>query len=418
MSYSQGSVKTEYLDAISFIPNQRCSFELSATKMAYLPNLRLLNLGCDNATGAKDYNVGLGTVGLIRNIRLMDARTELSAMRNVSPYALFKHMTNTNEINQSIDSYYKRNQIGFNINGDDNKVKHIHNSGQSNTAASGLTTAGNIDLRELLPLLTRIPLLPTNVFKNLRLEIEFNSNVLQQILEDNNLVINILRPILAVDYVDEPKVAEPMMKLLMNGIQWNEIEWDNFQIPAQDTTGYGAGETNTQNTNNQSLGFRGKLIDKLLVTKQSVDLATELDTNAVRGFGAPASSQALLNEKFQVRLNGKNVFPGAGGVVAPNQMLGTLVDAYGDHQAYPGSNFYKWTNAAVVVDEEDLQGQCSWNCCEIGARVADLQLSITRTLNKDTSVRAPTIQALQVNMYAEVKKVLNFQNGSYSIIYA
>ena len=419
MSYSNGSVKTEYIDAVSFVANQRCSFELNATKMAYLPNLRLLNLGCNNDQADQNYNLGLGAVGLIKNIRLMDARTELSAMRNLSPYALFKNMTNTNEFNKSVDSYLKRNALGFEIDGLNNKITHVYNSGVSSTAASGNTDAAYIDLREVLPLLGRIALLPTSVFKNLRLEVEFNANPVQQILQANNLVVDVLRPVLAVDYVDEPRVIEPMMSVLMKGLQWNEIEWDNFLIPAVDTTAYAATDTKTQNVNNQSLGFRGKIINRLLVAKQSVDLTTEITGgNTVLGMGAPASSQALLAEQFQVRLNGKNVFPGAGGVVGANQMLGTLVDAYGDHQAYPSSNQYKWDKTDAVLANAGLAGQAAWDCCEIGARVADLQLSITRTLNNDASARAPTIQAIQVNMYAEINKLLTFQNGTYSVMYA
>ena len=418
MSYSNGSIKTEYIDPVSFVPNQRCSFELNATKMAYLPNIRLLNLGCDNDQADQSYNLGLGAQNLIKNIRLMDARTELSAMRNASPYGFFKNMTNTNNENRSVECYLKRNKLGFEMNGLNNKVANLYDTGQSSTVASGNTTSAYIDLRELLPLLGRIPILPTNIFKNLRLEIEFNASATQQILQANNLVPNVLRPVLAVDYVDEDRVVAPMMAVLQRGVQWDEIEWDNFLMPAVDTTGYGVADVKAVSVNNQSLGFRGKVINRLLVAKTAVGLATELNGNAVLGFGAPVSSQALLGEQFQIRLNGKNVFPGAGGVVGPNQMLGTLVDAYGDHQAYPSSNQYKWTLGNGNLENPLIGGQAAWDCCEIGARVADLQLSITRDTNRDTSVRAPTNQAIQVNMYAEINKVLSFQNGSYSIVYA
>ena len=418
MSYSNGSIKTEYIDPVSFVPNQRCSFELGSVKMAYLPNIRLLNLGCENNDGIHAYNKGLGAIGLIKNVRLMDARTELSAMRNVSPYVLFKNMLNMNDENKSIDSYLKRNALGYEINGINNKVENIYSSGASNTPASGATESAYLDLRELLPLLGRIPLLPTKVFQNLRLEIEFNANPTQQVIYKTDTPLTMLRPVLAVDYVDDERVVAPMMGVLMKGVQWDEIEWDNFLIPAKDTTAFAAGDTDTQTVNNQSLGFRGKTINRLLIAKTAVNLDTEVFNNAVLGFGAPASSQAFLNEKFQIRLNGKNVFPGAGGIVGANQMLGTLVDAYGDHQAYPGSNLYKWNKAGDINADVNFRGQSAWDCCEIGARVADLQLSITRTIHKDTDTRHPTTDSTQVNMYAEVNKVMRFDGGNYSIIYA
>ena len=237
---------------------------------------------------------------------------------------------------------------------------------------------------------------------------------------ENNLVIDIQRPILAVDYVDEERIVGPMVSQLTRGVQWNEIEWDNFLIPAVDTSTWAVGDVKQQQVNNQSLGFRGKTIDRLLICKQAVNKLTELNGATVLGFGAPISSQALLKEQFQIRLNGKNVFPGHGGVVGPNQMLGTLVDAYGDHQAYPGSNLYKWTGTddTGLMANPNFTGQSAWDCCEIGAKIADLQISITRNNNRDAALRSPTNQPIQVNLYAEVHKVISFANGRYAVVYA
>ena len=48
----------------------------------------------------------------------------------------------------------------------------------------------------------------------------------------------------------------------------------------------------------------------------------------------------------------------------------------------------------------------------------DLQVSITRTNNRDSDNRDATNAQLQINLYGEVLKVITFQNGGYSIIYA
>ena len=422
MSYSQGSLKTEYLDPVSFTGG-RCAFNLDATKMAFLPNMRLLNLGCDNSgtdAGINGYSAGLGAIALIKNIRIMDARTELSAMRNVAPYAMFKNFTSTNDINQSLESYLKLHKVGFEIDGTNNKVAHLYDPGYSNqaTPAGGNPTHGAyVDLRQLLPVLNSIPLLPTSIFKNLRIEIEFNNKAVNQVIAKTTPTLDMLRPILAVDYLDDDKIVSSMMGILTKGVQWNEIEWDNYQIPTGPTQ-TNPTDTNVQSTTNSSLGFRGKMLDRLLVCKTLVDIGLETTTGSVLGYGAVASSQALLNEKFQIRLNGKNVFPGHEGVSSPNQMLGTVVDAYGDVQQYPGSNLYLWDQVPNILTDQNLTSQAAWDCCEIGARVADLQLSISRTNNADaTAKKAPTNNAIQVNMYAEVRKVITFQNGGYSVIY-
>ena len=420
MSYSDGAVKTMYLDPVSFVPNGRASFELDAKHLAYLPNIRLLGLGADNATGQTGYSLGLGAVALIKNCRLMDARTELSALRNVAPYAFFKNVNRSNDINKSNDSYLKRNNLGYEIDGLSNKVSRVYPSGGSDTAASGATDTAYVDLREILPVLKQLPILPTSVFRNLRIEIEFDANPLNQIFDETARVPTVLRPILAVDYVDDMKIAKPLMDMLDGGVTWNEIEWDNFQIPAVDTSGAGWAATDvaTQSKTNTSMGFKGKSLGRLLIQKQLVDKTKEQNAGAVLGFGAVASSQSLLQEATQINLNGKAVFPGVGGVNRPNAMLGTLVDAYDELQAYPGSNLYKWSKSDDLLEDGNIGGQTAWSCCEIGARVAELQVSISRQNNKDTDPLAPTNNALQVNLYAEVLKVITFEGGRYSVIYA
>ena len=44
--YFDSSIQTEYLDPVSFVPGLRCRFELDGTKMAYLSNMRLLDIKC------------------------------------------------------------------------------------------------------------------------------------------------------------------------------------------------------------------------------------------------------------------------------------------------------------------------------------------------------------------------------------
>ena len=46
MSYNQGTITTEYHDPTIYIENNRAVFELDGSKEGYLPNMRLLNLGC------------------------------------------------------------------------------------------------------------------------------------------------------------------------------------------------------------------------------------------------------------------------------------------------------------------------------------------------------------------------------------
>tara|TARA_R100000541_G_scaffold30740_3_gene39679 strand:+ start:3713 stop:4960 length:1248 start_codon:yes stop_codon:yes gene_type:complete len=414
MSYNNGIVETEYLDPVSFT-NSRCAFEINPNRLGILPNMRLLNVGADNSRAdTTQYARGTGAAGVIKNIRLMDARTELSSLRNVAPYLQFKNTGRTNAPNKSLDSFLKRNELGFEVDGSNNKLQHLYLSGFSSTPATNTTDAAYINLQMLLPVLERLIVLPTSTFKNLRLEIEFHTSAAAQLFNNDTAIPTTLRPILAYDYVSDPRVLAPMVEQMNKGIVWNEVEWDNFVIPA---VTLGTDITQVQTTNNNSLGFIGKKVGRLLIVNTLQDPSLEVDSNVIQGFGGPQSSQAVLNQTTNIRLNGKNVFPGANGVTGSNEMLGVLADAYGDRQCYPGSNLYQWSRVPGLLDTPSLSGQSSYACCEIGARVADLQVSLQRTNNQDTSVKSATNDGLQINLYAEISKVITFQDGRYSVVY-
>ena len=418
MSYNNGVIETEYLDPVSFTTS-RCAFELNPTRLGILPNMRLLNVGANNDKGdTKDYASGTGACGIIKNIRLLDARTELSCLRNVAPYLQFKNIARTNDINKSNDSFLKRTELGYEIKGADNKLIHLYGSGNSTTPATNTSDAAYLDLRDMLPLLNSIPVLPTGGggFKNLRLEIEFHTTVAAQIFNDGTAAPTALRPILAYDYVSDPRVLAPMVEQMNQGTEWSEVEWDNFVIPE---VVLGTDITQVQTTNNNSLGFVGKKLGRLLIVKTLANPALDVAVGGeVEGFGGAQSSQAVLNQTTNIRLNGKNVFPGANGVTGSNEMLGVVVDAYGDMQQYPGSNLYQWNKTATLMDVAGLAGQAAYSCCQIGARVADLQVGLQRTNNQDTSRKSATNDALQINLYAEVSKAIMFKDGRYSIMYA
>jgi len=148
--YTSNDVQTEFQDPTSFVPNQRCAFNLCGDKLAYLSNLRLVDLGC-TSDGTHNYSRGLGSLALIKNIRLLDARTELGALRNPAQYLFFKNSNHTNADNKSNQSFMKRTNLGLEIDSLTNTLEHIYNAGQATTDPA-TTTAGYLDLREVFPI--------------------------------------------------------------------------------------------------------------------------------------------------------------------------------------------------------------------------------------------------------------------------
>ena len=416
MSYIDGSMRTQYLDPVSFVPNSRARFELDGDKMAYGSNMRLLDLGIVS-NGAHNYSRGLGSLATIKSMRLLDGRSELGAIRNPAPYLFYTNARRSNAINKSNDSYLKRNSLGMEINSIDNKLHHEYPSGGvTNDAAT--TNLGYLDLREVFPILNVMAVLPVQIFRNLVVEIEFDSTLANQILTDITGAITVQRPILAVDHIDNAVLVNTIINELNGqGQTYDNIEWDNFTIPAVDTAAYGVTDVATQSTNNQSLGYRGKIVERLLCCKTVIDKTKELNGNLVQGYGAIASAQVVCDAKTQYRLNGKNVLPGFGGVTKDNERLGMLSDEWGSVTCYPGANIYQWaTQGANMATGVQFGGQMGWDCVRLGARVADLTINMSRTNNRDTG-KAITNAAIQVNMYAEVKSQIVFSKGRYDISY-
>jgi hypothetical protein len=373
MSYLNGSVETQYLDPVSFVPNGRCRFELDGDKMAYKSNMRLLDIGVVS-NGNHNYSRGLGSLACIKSMRLLDGRSELSAIRNPAPYLFYSNARRGNAINKSSDSYLKRNSLGMEINSIDNKLHHLYASGgATNDAAT--TNLGYLDLREVFPILNVVQVLPVQIFRNLIVEIEFDATLANQILTDISGTITVQRPILAVDHID-------------NGVLVDQVI--------------------------NQLNGQGQL----LCCKTAIDKTKELNANLVQGYGAVASSQVVCDAKTQYRLNGKNVLPGFGGITKDNERLGVLSDEWGSITCYPGSNIYQWaTQGANMAVGVQFGGQMGWDCIRLGARVADLQINMSRTNNRDAG-KGMTNAALQVNCYAEVMKQIVFSKGRYNITYA
>ena len=438
-SYNNGDVHTEYIDPQIYVPNGRASFSLDASKLAYLPNLRMLNVGVSVDVATK-YNRLVGSMACIRNIRLLDGRTELSALRNPAPYLAFKSQQRTNADNKSTASWFKNSMVGLEINELNDKLDHLYvkndaNTGQPNDGTADATDVGYLDLMECFPILGALPCLPTDVFPNLRVEIEFHSQPSAQIVVRAGkggvaaTATTSVRPILVADVVENPELVRALSRSLKeSGARWNEIEHDRFNMLAPDLV---ADEKKV--SSEQSMAFIGKRVERLLMCKRLQDPALSVNAAGdVLGYGNLAS-QALQAQTTQVRLNGKNVFPGFNGISRPMERLALVSDEYGACSAYPGSNLYNWTLADSMVKlggpgggasetGKTLSGALSYDCVRIGAKVADLQIQISRTSDgtafADGTVRA-TNDPLIVDMFAEVDKAMVMgRDGQYRIVYA
>jgi len=420
--YSDSNVKTRYLDPKIYVPandgSGRCTFELDANESAYLPNLRLTNLGV--TIGAiSPYNKQLGALSLIRNIRLMDGKVVLSQVNDFRFHRGFINVNKPNSVCEAVSSKLECSGLGFSQNGINFKVDRIAEVLNADVngvdADTNATNCAWLDLREVFPMLNSISHLPTAVFKNLRLEIELDTTRTNQIATTTVQALNSVRPILAVDVLENPMIVDKMNAGL-NGASWLEVEHDQFQIPATATNGGAGDQLVEQNVNVKLNGFNNKRLERLLIVK-AIAPALENNAGAVRGLGM-YSSQACFRQELQYRVNGRNILP-ALDTKGNNRRLAMIVDNYGDCFSYIGSNQYGGNNASELNDARDLLGQLDYMGCYIGEYINDLQLVYQRTGLQDATAKRPTTEELTAHVYGETRKILQLQpGGMYRIAYA
>ena len=399
--YSDSNVSTKYLDPKIFTPNARTTFELDQSEAAYLPNLRLTFIGAVSDANVA-YNDLVGALALIKNIRLMDGKTVLCSMNEAQFYTGFKNVNKPNEVNQSSASYQDCSGLGFTVNGSTNAIERMASQFKANTA-TGTTDSATLDLRHLLPMLNSVSHLPTAVFQNLNIQIEFDAVTGNQVLNGDANTLSTLRPVLACDVINNPVVVANLNKGLKNAT-WLEVEHDFFIIPQTAANGGGADQLLEQTTNVQINGFNNKHLERILIVKEIGDPALEQSGGSTNGFGK-FSSQCCYKQKLQFRVNGRNVLP-RNGIVGNNERLAHIVDAFGECSAYISSNQYGINAPLELADGANLRGQLDYMGMYIGEDISNLQINYSRTGLEDTSLKRATTQTLNAHVYGEVRKSL------------
>ena len=411
--YSSGQVKTNYIDPKSFMDGSRAVFELKANTSAYLPNMRLLDIGVFGQNEGV-YNRLIGAHAIIKDITLYDGSTVLTQIQEYGLYRGFQNQNIDNVKSQSVEQFKSCNNVGLQkLNSSGLLYDEIRKENTGTTRAN--TKGAYVELREVLPMLNSVTHLPTAIFRNLRLEINFNIEVLEQVLMDvTDTITGQMLPILAVDVLDDKAVVAKMNEGLGNSIVWLETEVDRVSYPA------GVNNATREETKSFKLdGFKGKSLERLLMVKELADINKYKNGNDVLGYGR-YQSVALFNEKVQYRVNGRNILSGAGATGAMER-LALVVDNYGECFGYPGSAQVDIDSGLIVgltaANGREKIGNFSYNAIYVGEKVQDLQITHSRTNLSDNAARQASNVALNIVYYGEVRKALIIGNKGYRISY-
>ena len=431
MSLFSSKIKTDLIDPIVDIQNNRVEFKLPAGT-GYYPTLRLANFG--SVGGNVAHNRGAGALGLIRRIRLLNGAEELSALNDAGRYITFKHFNNRNSDNQALFTPLYHHLQGYMLNNvlqvqDDLRADHFQAQAGDSDQVKGEKSI-TVNLMELLPMLQNVPVLDTGMFEDLRIQIEYSTNA-SEVLNDTSADFTTNAPVLIADEIQDPKLVQALSSQ-MKSVVWNEIESDLIVLASNDNPN----DTElVQSIKTPISGFDNKYVSRLLMTKAFSDSTKDKvggAGNENRNFG-PFNSYAQHKEKINFALNGKNIFV-ADGLDTPAKKLMLLNDTYGTCNQVPfghiecaGADEPKdnIVNKIGVPTQRgnkkgDRVGTMDFVGCLIESRVNRLELVYERATPKNNDAQQPIDQlglGLDLHFFAEVRKQLVVENGRYMIAY-
>lgn len=457
MSLAGNSIKTHIIDPVYNRANFKSELRFEPNRI-YHPNIRLINLGIEATTGGNQYLNGTGAYGVIKNIYLMDGNQVLDQLIDVGKFITFNNVNKSNTSNMSsrpnlaksnVGNIFEGKDAGAGMTGAKIDACSIRNSSTGAIGGAVNNSQGWLNLKEVLPVLNAIggnnPMkaLNTNVFKNLKVVIEYNIDVNEYMKETNDTNSRTFEPQLIVDeFVGQNEVASNSG---VGPINYASIEHDRANIGPVAAFTFQAGAadpslplpaTNTQRTKLHISGFNNKSVGRMLIMKNPLSSDTnsyKVTANESNRYGKN-QSMSYLNEELQVSIDGSSLFPHQG-ITRDAQRVRMLNESWGTCSLYPLSS-----SLAYACDHNDLRtnfilgGAKDYSVLDyygfyVNGPIGDLQLDFKRDgcfmkelgrTNAQNLVSTPTLPnnlGIELNIYAEVNKSIVPSGNSYSVNY-
>lgn len=447
------------IDPVFFNNQSRAEFRLNHQDVAYLSSgcyLALGGFGTDALLTEVNYNRRAGVAGLVSSIRLLNGGDVIAQLDQAGSWLAFRGLNKDNA-----DAFSKKMapcsasalmHLGIANAGEQEIIGTADLStqrGQPGTSELECSL-GYLPITEFFKELETLRVLPTAIFSNLRLVVQFSSDlkeILQQQTRNNGTAVTAftkVRPLLVVESISDPAIISEMIAG-MASTRMNCIESDQFVVPA-----VAAGRQRVQK---QLRGFNSKIVNRVMIVNKPTSATEGVVQFDDKGNVAVNPTVALdsgkLNSLVQHRLtvnarvNGRNIFQGSGlgyddaqdqtGTVGcgTNHRLATLTDTWGDVAICQGGN----SCGLVVTGLNDpatvnnviggFTGAFFYGSDYTGFRVMDrvsnLEIDYARShiaggVNTIMNSSTPN-QKLDVIVYAEVPKVLQIEGMSYRVAY-
>ena len=221
---SYSNVTPRIIDPV-FDRSNRAEFRLPAGNV-YLSSMRLINIGAVTATAATNYNPVLGALCAIKSLTLFDGSEQLDTLRLAPLILAMKNLNRRNDENLSMNRFLKSVGLGYVTSGqysttnealdkDDVQVRQQNPRPEAQAVAATQQKAW-ISLKDLLSFLGASLVVPTTIYRQLRLVIEFNDAAeLKFLLSKTNAAApaSINDTLLLVDEVNDGDMKDMLMKI-------------------------------------------------------------------------------------------------------------------------------------------------------------------------------------------------------------
>lgn len=406
------------IDPINF-NKYRAEFRFPANTVLTSADMRLCNLGLYGVDGKK-YSYSTGVKSLIKNITLFDGNQKLAGINNYNKYSAYKEYNSSNDSSRDKNNYLSGSARGFTTDLEDNtsstkdysdvfKQRIYNNDTKTTSSDENLAFKGIINLNKEFNFLSQTAVIPTTIFKNLRLVVEFETDYNKVILDvlGGGEVLTLMRPFVTCKEILDMEVAQKEVKAFIEkGVRYSDIE--NDLVPVQAS----AAVNGTQETKRKINGFLNKFVEDIVIQKEPTE-ATLTGQNTLKGL----ASVRQANEKINLTLNGKKVFP-FDGLDSINKTLGVLNLCKGTHNRIEDFEVIDATpnSASAPESVEPFQSMDDYIGIKILDKVNDLQLNYSRQTS-NIAQNSITTQALNMNVYGTVHKVLATDGTSYVVDY-
>ena len=458
------------IDPVFFANKTRAEFRLNHENVAYLSSgcyLCLGGFGTEAILQEVNYNRRTGVAGMVSSIQLLNGGDVLAQLESAGSWMAFKGLNkdNADAFSKQMMACSAAGLMNWGIaHGDEQEI--ISDADGANSTGANIGSRGQpgvseaqcslgyVAITEFLKELETLRVLPTAVFPNLRLVVQFTSQLTAILQQQTNTAgaavtgFTKVRPILVVESISDPETISSMIAG-MSSTRLNCIESDQFVVPESTDDGYGG----RQRIQQQIRGFNSKIVNRILLVNQATHPTLGVIQRNADGTVTTLPEIAIdagsLNSLVQNRLtinarvNGSNIFQGQGigyddtqtGTLGSgnNHRLGCLTDTWGDVAICAGGNsvglvvpllnFPASINHVIAHKMGAFFYGSDYTGFRIMDRVSNLEIDFGRTFVEggvaDTAIMESTApnQQLNVLVYAEIPKVLQISGGSYRVAY-